>query len=192
MRPTMITIQTLTAFRDEEFNRALGGYTSSLKYQVCKRETAERVDISLELTALDQPYIKTWETTPEELKRYRQYLGEGLSLGAFEDDRVVGLAIAEAHRWNKTLWVWEFGIDPDYRRQGVGRLLMETLAGKARAAGLRALVCETQNTNVPAIRFYRAVDFQVDGIDLSYYTNDDIEKFEVAIFMKRKLMNLTR
>ena len=45
----------------------------------------------------------------------------------------------------------------------------------------------TQTTNVPAIDFYRKVGFEVDGIDLSYYGNNDVEAGEVALFMKRKL-----
>jgi ribosomal protein S18 acetylase RimI-like enzyme len=49
------------------------------------------------------------------------------------------------------------------------------------------MVCETQNTNVPAITFYRRVGYEIDGVDLSYYTNRDMTDFEVAIFMKRKL-----
>ena len=63
---------------------------------------------------------------------------------------------------------------------------MERVAEIAKAEGLRILVCETQNTNVPAIDFYRRVGFEVDSVDLSYYTNSDVEG-EVAIFMKRKL-----
>lgn len=50
-----------------------------------------------------------------------------------------------------------------------------------------AINLETQNTNVNAIRFYRRSGFEIEGIDLSYYTNDDVEGGEVAIFMKRKL-----
>ena len=64
---------------------------------------------------------------------------------------------------------------------------MQTLADLARQQGLRVMVCETQSTNVPAIDFYRAVGFEVGGLDLSYYTNDDLPDGEVAIFMKRKL-----
>jgi hypothetical protein len=29
--------------------------------------------------------------------------------------------------------------------------------------------------------------FEIDALDLSYYTNQDVEEGEVAIFMKRKL-----
>jgi ribosomal protein S18 acetylase RimI-like enzyme len=46
---------------------------------------------------------------------------------------------------------------------------------------------ETQNTNLPAIRFYRAVGFEIEAVDLSYYTNHDTLDGEVAIFMKRKV-----
>ena len=48
-------------------------------------------------------------------------------------------------------------------------------------------MCETQTTNVPAIDFYRSVGFEVGGIDLSYYSNDDVQAGEVALFLKRKL-----
>lgn len=64
---------------------------------------------------------------------------------------------------------------------------MQGLVQMARSSGLRVLVCETQNTDVPAINFYRVMAFEIDGIDLSYYTNNDLEKGEVAIFMKKKI-----
>jgi ribosomal protein S18 acetylase RimI-like enzyme len=64
---------------------------------------------------------------------------------------------------------------------------MDSLAELAGQRGFRALVCETQNYNVPAIQFYRKLGFEIDGIDLSYYTNDDMTGGEVALFMKRKL-----
>lgn len=64
---------------------------------------------------------------------------------------------------------------------------MDALAGLAHAEGLRTLVFETQNTNMPAIQFYRSVGCEIDAVDLSYYTNRDAMDGEVAIFMKRKL-----
>jgi ribosomal protein S18 acetylase RimI-like enzyme len=65
--------------------------------------------------------------------------------------------------------------------------MMEELAERGRASGLRIAVCETQNTNVPAIRFYRIVGCNIEGIDPSYYSNDDWPEGEVAVFMKRRL-----
>ncbi len=83
--------------------------------------------------------------------------------------------------------VWEFHVAEAYQRRGIGRHLMDALTEKARFAGLRVITLGTQNTNLPAIDFYRAVGFELDGIDLSYYTNHDMTDFEVALFMKRKL-----
>jgi ribosomal protein S18 acetylase RimI-like enzyme len=83
--------------------------------------------------------------------------------------------------------VWEFHVVAAYQGQGVGRGLMGALAEQARAAGLRVIVCETQTANVPAIGFYRRMGFEMEGLDLSYYTNADVERGEVAVFMKLKL-----
>jgi ribosomal protein S18 acetylase RimI-like enzyme len=65
---------------------------------------------------------------------------------------------------------------------------MEALVGAARTADVRIIVCETQSANVPAIRFYRRMGFELDGVDMSYYSNTDVERGEVAVFMKRKLL----
>ena len=114
-------------------------------------------------------------------------VNHGLSLGAYDADRLVGIAISEEIEWNRSLWIREFGIAESYRRKGVGRQLMEQVAEIAKTEGLRILVCETQNTNVPAIDFYRSVGFEVDGVDLSYYTNRDVEG-EVAVFIEAQVI----
>ena len=59
----------------------------------------------------------------------------------------------------------------------------ETIPADQLRTGMRVIVCETQNTNVPAIRFYQRMGFTLDGIDLSFYETID----EVAFFMKRKV-----
>ncbi len=184
----MVEIRPLTSFGDEDLQRLIVGYDSPARYAVSKSESAERTVITLQLVPFECPYVRRWEPPDAELRaRYRGLLAEGLSLGAYEGDRLVGLALAERHEWNKTLWVWEFSVAPQHQRQGIGRRMMEALAEKARAAGLRTLLCETQNTNLPAIRFYRALGFTLEGVDLSYYSNEDVQAGEVALFMKRKL-----
>lgn len=183
----MIESRTLSHLSEADFLRLVRGYSSLTRYAVHKNETLEQTSISLELVRLDQPYQKQWEYIPDELVRYHRYLQEGYSLGVFEGERLVALSIAEPRWWNKTLWVWEFHVEEHRRGQGIGQQLMDALAGRAREAGLRALVVETQNTNVPAILFYRKVGFEIEGVDLSYYTNHDAVDGEVAVFMKRKL-----
>jgi len=183
----MPEIRILTEFSDQRFRQLTEGYTSSQKYAVTKSELDDGTVIQLVLEDLDQPYVKHSEFDPNDVARYREILDQGLSLGSFADGELVGIAIAEKTAWNRSLTVWEFHIDPGFRGQGLGRRLMNALAEIALQAGCRVMVCETQNTNVPAIRFYRKLGFEVGAIDLSLYTNTDMADFEVAVFMKRYL-----
>jgi ribosomal protein S18 acetylase RimI-like enzyme len=173
----------------EALKQVITGYVSPAKYEIEKAEARESTTVTMRLVNLSHPYVKRYDHLDEEtLARYARVLKDGFSFGAYEADRMIGVALAEPHGWNKSLWVWEFHVAEAHRGRGIGRRLMETLAEKGRAAGLRTVVCETQNTNVPAIEFYRRVGFTVEGIDLSYYTNDDVLRGEVAIFMKRRLI----
>jgi ribosomal protein S18 acetylase RimI-like enzyme len=163
------------------------GYRTSRKYRVDKTETRESATMSLQLVVLDRPYVKIFPQPPQEIKRYQQIIKQGTSLGAYDEGRLVGLAIAELRDWNRSLWVWELGVDEKHGMVGVGTKLVEELTHLARNLKLHVVVCETQDTNVPAIEFYRKAGFELDGVDLSYYTNVDMRIGEIALFMKRKV-----
>ena len=183
----MITIQPLLSFDAARLGELIAGYVSDERYAVERVEGEAETTFALRLERLPAPYHKTFTSDEAEIERYREVAQMGYSLGAWEAGRWVGVALAEPHLWNHTLWVWEFHIAPQSQGGGVGRALMQALIARAESAGLRALVCETQSTNVPAIRFYRRLGFHLDGIDLSYYTNQDYPHGEMAIFMKRQI-----
>ena len=182
----MVEVRKLRDLRREDL-RVADGYVSTARYRVRKMETAGAVCIALDRQELSEPYEKRWAASEEDLRRYGDVVGQGMSFAAYDEGRLVGISIAETVGWNGSLWIREFGIANSCRRQGLGRRLMDRVAMHAANEGLRVLVCETQTTNVPAIDFYRKVGFEVDGIDLSYYGNDDVEAGEVALFLKRKL-----
>lgn len=184
-----LEIRTLKQLDRLRLRELMAGYASAQRYAVQKQETDALTVLTLTLETLEQPYPKDYWTclNDDDLRRYESLLGEGFSLGAYLHGEWVGVALAEAHPWNRVLNVWELHVHPQHRRAGIGRQLVDELASRALDAGLRALTVETQNTNVGAIRFYRRAGFAIEGIDLSYYTNDDIDDGEVAIFMKRKL-----
>jgi len=184
---TEFSIRTLTQINSAQLRSLIQGYTSNEKFIITKNETEPRTTITLELVKLEQPYQKQWPADEEMEAYYFSVLGQGLSLGMYAGSKLIGVAIAEKREWNRTLWVWEFHILPDFRNQGLGRKLMESLAERAQQAGCRVITCETQNTNLPAIRFYRKLGFEIGAVDLSYYTNQDLTNFELAIFMKRYL-----
>jgi ribosomal protein S18 acetylase RimI-like enzyme len=182
-----IQIRPLDSLELEDFRRVMTGYVSPWKYAVDRTETQDGVAIRLQRVALSHLYVKEFLIPPEELRRYREVVLQGWSLGAYDGENLVGIALAERRDWNRSLWVWELGVAETQRRKGIARSLVEELSHRAREAGLRVLVCETQTTNVPAIDFYHNTGFHVDGIDLSYYTNEDAERGEVALFMKKRL-----
>ena len=185
----MIEIRPLAQLDSDDLYRLVRGYTSGAKYQVSKTESGQQFTIALDLVSLPRPFHKRYDhLDAETVKRYRQVPALGFSFCAYDIDQCVGIALAEPRNWNKSLWVWELHVAETHRRQGIGKRLVDALVEKARGAGLRIIVCETQNTNVPAIRFYRWVGFNIEGIDLSYYSNDDFPDGEIALFMKKSLV----
>ena len=162
------------------------GYTSNKKYFVSKTESNDETVFTLRLGELPRPFVKRIERTP----RYdEEVFQQGFSFAAYDGDMPVGIVIAGRRDWNRSLWVWDMDVRKSHQRRGIGTKLLGAVVDRARSEGMRVVVCETQNTNTPAIQFYRSIGFEMDGIDLSYYSNEDVEKGEVAIFMKLKLLD---
>lgn len=183
----MIEIRPLTALTPSDLKRVAGGYTSDRKYVVVHTSAEDRVTFDLQLVPLDQPYVKQFDYDDDTIMGYQRVLKDGFSFGAYDGDLLAGLVVGEPLEWNRSLWVWEFHVLEAYRNGGIGKQLMERLAEKAKTAGFRVIVCETQNTNAAAIEVYRKLGFELEGIDISYYSNADYPDGEIAVFMKRRL-----
>lgn len=180
-----LTIRPLPTLDERHFALLDSGYTTTEVYAVAKVETPALIQFELRLTPLAQPFAKHYlPPDPTTRDHYTALARDGHVFGAFVDEACAGLAITEPQAWNHSLWVHDFHITPAHHRRGVGRRLMERVIAAARAQELRCAVCETQNTNVPAIRFYRALGFTLDGLDLSSYSNHDRARGEIAVFMK--------
>ena len=175
-------------FDEEAFLRIATGYETSELFVATKIETDGRVEFTLTLKILPSPSVTRYKHEDSQLAMYAEIAPRPGSrlFWAMDGSEKIGIAFAEVRAWNDTLWVWELHVAPSRRGQGIGRALMETLFGVCRTEKLRAIVCETQTKNVPAISFYRALGLSIEGVDTSYYTNTDIEKNDVAIFMKRR------
>ncbi len=184
----MIAICPITDFDLAHFVNLAGGYTTAERYRVELGEEDALTEFRLVLEPLPEPQRFQFPYHDDELAHYAALAAGEFALGAFDGESWVGVAVGERRDWNNTLWLHEFHIAAGHQRRGIGRRLMDALAERARAAGLRAIMLETQNTNVPAIRFYRRAGFTLDGINVSYYTNDDLQPDRtVALFMTRRL-----
>jgi ribosomal protein S18 acetylase RimI-like enzyme len=182
-------IRPLFSLNLDEILPVVTGYESMEKFAVAKQETDERTLFTIQLTRLDAPHRSSFvsDFQEEDCRRYESFLPQGYSFGVYSQERLVALAISEAIPWNNALRIWEFQVMQAFRRQGIGRALMNHVVAKAAQDQFRIVFLETQNTNVPAIRFYRTMGFSLDALDLSFYTNHDVEDGEVMFFMKQKL-----
>jgi ribosomal protein S18 acetylase RimI-like enzyme len=184
----MITLRSPHPFDPAAFTTLAGGYTTTEVYRVSHEDGAAGATIALRLTPLAGPRRYTFPYSAEELAHYAALAEGEFALGAYDGAAWVGVAIGERRDWNNSLWLHEFHVAAGHQRQGIGRRLMDELAGRAAAAGLRALALETQNSNVPAIRFYRAAGLAIEGVDVGFYSNDDLgPDGTVAVFMRRRL-----
>ncbi len=171
-----------------ELPSIITGYVTAEMYVVHKEESEAETAVTLKLVPLPAPKTITYDHLDEdEVARLTAVVAEGLSVGAFIGEQLVGVTIGSAEAWNRSLRVWEFHVAESFRKRGIGRMLIEKIVETAVAQNLRVIVCETQSSNIPAIRAYRKLDFVLDAVDLSFYSNEDVEKESVAVFMKRKL-----
>lgn len=75
-------------------------------------------------------------------------------------------------------------VDRQWRRRGIGRLLVEKVADDARKRGAAALFLEVRENNGSARELYRALGFVDVGRRANYYTGASGERF-AAITMLR-------
>ncbi|MBE3102366.1 MAG: ribosomal protein S18-alanine N-acetyltransferase [Firmicutes bacterium] len=89
---------------------------------------------------------------------------------AYIDDQVVAyggmwLILDEAHITN-------IAVHPDYRRQSLGRLIMQTLMREAARVNIERMTLEVRVSNSPAIHLYTLLGFEEGGIRKGYYANN--------------------
>lgn len=184
----MIQIRPLHQLNASDAQRLIFGYTSDAKYAMKREVRGNGWTFTLDRVQLPQTYVKRYDhVNAVTVCEFQRLVALGFSFGAYDGNHCVALAIASREDWNKSYWVHELHVAQTHLRRGIGRFLVDALATKGRATGLRTLCCETQTTNVPAIDFYLRVGFQLEGLDLSKYRNTDYPDGEIMLAMKKPL-----
>jgi ribosomal-protein-alanine N-acetyltransferase len=83
--------------------------------------------------------------------------------------------------------VLNIAVAPEYRRQGWGHVLMQTLATDATARGAQCLWLEVRTGNAPARALYERTGFVAMGVRKQYYPAGNGRR-EDAIVMSRNLL----
>ncbi len=90
------------------------------------------------------------------------------------DGEVAGYIDVIARPWQRTAWIVNLAVDPEHRREGLGKALVLHARQWAREQGLRTLMAEATTKNYPALCFFQKLGFQFCGFNDHYYTNEDI------------------
>jgi ribosomal protein S18 acetylase RimI-like enzyme len=118
---------------------------------------------------------------------YEDYLEDPAAFALQSSNQTLGYLEIAQERWHNRLRVTELLILPGYRGKGYGSMLMDHAKEIGRVENVRELVLETQSCNIKAIGFYVKQGFIVNGIDLSAYSSEDVEKKEVRLEMVCRL-----
>lgn len=102
-----------------------------------------------------------------------------------QDDRIVYVAmdadecvgqIRIVKDWNRFAYIENIAVRMTYRKQGIGRMLLETAERWAKEKELIGLSLEAQNDNLIACRFYEKEGFQLGGVDtIKQHANPQID-----------------
>lgn len=153
------------------------GYITDRIYSVSSIEYSGSFEFILKEKKMS--YSKQWETNDDELETLNDCIEKGNSFGAYHNGQLTGWIIGERREWNNSFYIENILIREDYRRQGIGIQLIKSAIKEARRSGCRVIELETQNTNYPAIQFYRRMGFNITGLNTRLYADSD----EIALYM---------
>ncbi|MGY2794568.1 [ribosomal protein S18]-alanine N-acetyltransferase [Thermostichus sp. MS-CIW-36] len=144
--------------------RCYGGYWGEQGYRAeLERPTSTVIGVVAEPVAVgapcgsgraEFPLPSPGPTSPTQVTK--ELVGFGILWRIEEEAHIISLAV-----------------DPEHRRQGLGRRILEELLNQARAAGCRWATLEVKASNQAAIRLYESAGFQRLGRRKGYYNGED-------------------
>lgn len=113
---------------------------------------------------------------------------EKIVLLAFHEDACIG-QIRLVKDWNRFAYIENIAVKKNFRKSGVGHLLLEAAEAWAKEQSLIGLSLEAQNDNLIACRFYVKEGFVLGGVDTlkqSANSNIDLTLYWYKLFEKTK------
>jgi RimJ/RimL family protein N-acetyltransferase len=120
---------------------------------------------------------ETWRSAADErryLKAVRRHTDAAVFVAVDDEDTVVGRLSLARDPHPASTHVADLGlmVAAHYRRQGIGRALLETAVEWANASGVRKLELHVFPWNKPAIRLYDSFGFEREGVRRGHYSRD--------------------
>lgn len=147
-------------------------------------------DRFLSIEPSDEGFEVKWVMSEELLRMtiyedlLQDWLDQPVAYGAFEDDKLIGMAEGFLEKWNNRFVIANICVfDGANRRSGIGTKLMEAILQDAKKSGARMVILETQTFNYKAISFYKKHGFEIIGFDRYCYSNKGPEEHNMRVEM---------
>jgi ribosomal protein S18 acetylase RimI-like enzyme len=170
-----ITIEEFSAHNRHDLNRCDGAFTVDAKLLL----HAENGVPSYTIVCVP-PYTKQYPRNEIDLESYLAQLDKGIFF-AYAGGQLAGQIILFKN-WNGYAYIDDIAVDARFRRQGIGRALIQQAIAWAKARRLPGIMLETQNINVPACLFYQRCGFVLGGFDRYLYRGLDPDTEEIAMY----------
>ena len=117
--------------------------------------------VDIDVKVLGKPRPEYWAMKIDIVEKHSQIS----SLVAEMDGRVVGFIIGGASRWEYGVpedigWIDTIGVDPEYQRQGIARILFNEMAGNLKKAGVKTINTFVTRRDWRLLKFFNAIGFQ--------------------------------
>ncbi|MEX1378141.1 MAG: GNAT family N-acetyltransferase [Eubacteriales bacterium] len=180
---TIVSTQIYTYEIDK--NLGHNNFSTSCSYRVGQDTTELGSIFTITRKELDKPLNFSKPTGNSDISWYNDLASLGYSYAAVYGTSVQGVVICEPQLWNNTLCIRHLSVNKKERLKGIGRKLIDECVNRAQAEGFRAITLEVVSSNGAAIDFYTKMNFNIVGLNVGLYSNSDILKEDVAIFMSR-------
>ena len=171
----ILSIQPIDASNLHDLNRVDGTFT--IDSRLVPNMQDGQIGYSIEPV---QPHTKRYPAEKFDWATFIDNPGKVIYL-AYVDGQLAGQIILWKN-WNGYGYIEDIAVDASFRRQGIGRRLIEQAVAWAKSHALPGLMLETQDNNVAACRLYIACGFHLGGFDRELYRAIDPNTTEIALY----------
>jgi ribosomal protein S18 acetylase RimI-like enzyme len=117
--------------------------------------------IELDIKVLGKPRPAYWERKLELVEKRSQVS----SLVAELDGKVIGFIIGDVSSWEYGVpenigWIDTIGVDPDYQRKGVAKILFTEMSANLKKVGVDAIYTLVTRRDWRLLKFFNNLGFQ--------------------------------
>lgn len=133
--------------------------TIKIRY-AAEKDLAAILDLIIELAVFENAKKEVIVTLEELTKNFQEGIFQS-QVAVNEQDEVIGMTLyyLTYSTWKgKMMYLEDFVVNPNYRRQGIGQLLFDAIIAEAKKQNCKMMKWQVLDWNESAIDFYKKYD----------------------------------